>query len=100
MQYCDAIFVIKTSNKYTTEIPKTAHNYKREKQIGKGYYKLKNISSLFWFPKENTFCDFCDTLKQNVLVLKSKVYLLQCRNICFGLKKYLKYCVTILHQKY
>ena len=41
MQYCDAIFVIQTSNKYTTEKPKTANNYKREKQIGKGYYMLQ-----------------------------------------------------------
>ena len=41
MQYCNAIFVIQTSNKYTTEKPKTANNYKREKQIGKGYYMLQ-----------------------------------------------------------
>ena len=55
MQYCNAIFVIQTSNKYTTEKPKTANNYKREKQIGKGYYKLQKYYYFIFVPKRKHF---------------------------------------------
>ena len=102
MQYWDAIHIC-NSKKQLNSLQK----YQKQHTITRGRSKLgrdiisyKNFSSLFWFPKENTFCDFCDTLKHNVLVSRSKVYLLQCRNICCGFKKYLKYCVTILHNNY